>query len=273
MNFDQLSQTIQFTHRQLQAETAKAINLHLTIRNWLIGRYIVEFEQSGEDRAQYGSKLIQRLAERLNHKSLSAGNLKVFRQFYLAYWHLGTNILQQPVTMSLIGQSAIGQLPKPGFEIGQSPIGEFQSIENQLIVSKYGPQHQWLVPAELLLKRLSYTHLVQLMPIDDPVKRSFYEVECINGTWSVSALKRQLHSLLYERTGLSRKPEQVVSHLEDTTPLSHPMDIVKSVYSFEFLEISNQLAVEESELETALFIQKAGNPGNAPVSGDEWHVC
>jgi predicted nuclease of restriction endonuclease-like (RecB) superfamily len=164
--------------------------------------------------------------------------------------------MQQPVTIQLIGQLPIGQLPEPVNSIGQSPIVQFQSTQNQLVKSYEGSwqaqPNQWLVPAELLLKRLSYTHLVQLMPIDDPLKRSFYEVECIKGTWSVSALKRQLHSLLYERTGLSRKPEQVVSHLEDTTPLSSPMDIVKSVYSFEFLEISNQFAVEESELETAL---------------------
>jgi len=109
-----------------------------------------------------------------------------------------------------------------------------------------------LVPAELLLKRLSYTHLVQLMPIDNLLKRSFYEVECIKGTWSVSALKRQIHSLLYERTGLSRKPEQLVSRIEDTSPMSKPMDIIKSVYAFEFLDIAHNLAVEESELETAL---------------------
>jgi len=109
-----------------------------------------------------------------------------------------------------------------------------------------------LVPAELLLKRLSYTHFVQLMPLDDLLKRSFYEIECIKGTWSVSVLKRQIHSLLYERTGLSRKPEQLVSRIEDTSPISKPMDIIKSVYAFEFLEISNQFAVEESELETAL---------------------
>lgn len=256
MNFNQLSQTIQLTHWQLQAETAKAINLHLTIRNWLIGCYIVEFEQKGEDRAQYGLKLIPRLGAELKHKSLSAGNLKVFRQFYLAYSHLGTAIMEQPVTIQLIGQLPIGESSETGMLNSQSPIGQFQSNENQSVNpvkwSQQGQPNQWLVPAELLLKRLSYTHLVQLMPIDDPLKRSFYEVECIKGTWSVSALKRQIHSLLYERTGLSRKPEQVVGHLKDITPLSSPMDIIKSVYAFEFLEISNQNAVEESKLETAL---------------------
>jgi len=271
MNFTQLSQTIQFTHQRLQAETAKAINLNLTIRNWLIGLYIVEFEQKGEDRAVYGAKLISKLAIQLNHKSLSAGNLKLFRQFYFAYRHLETAVLKEPATIRLIGQSPIGQLQdmlvqisqspigqlKETHErIGQSPIGQFQSTENQLVNSGKLPNEthsdSLLVPAELLLKRLSYTHLVQLMPIDNLLKRSFYEVECIKGTWSVSALKRQIHSLLYERTGLSRKPEQLVSRIEDTSPMSKPMDIIKSVYAFEFLDIAHNLAVEESELETAL---------------------
>lgn len=81
MNFKLLVHTIQSAHATLQQSTVKAINKHLSIRNWLIGFYIVEFEQKGEDRAQYGEKFLQRLAESLHSGSFSYRNLRLFRQF------------------------------------------------------------------------------------------------------------------------------------------------------------------------------------------------
>ena len=78
MNFNNLIQTITTTDQVLQSEAAKAINKALTARNWLIGLYIVEFEQNGEDRAKYGSRLLDKLAEKISRKGLSARNLKLF---------------------------------------------------------------------------------------------------------------------------------------------------------------------------------------------------
>jgi DUF1016 N-terminal domain len=78
MQFEELVFTIQQTHDTLQESAVKAINKHLTIRNWLIGLYIIEFEQNGEDRAKYGEKLLQKLAERLSKDSLSYRNLKLY---------------------------------------------------------------------------------------------------------------------------------------------------------------------------------------------------
>ena len=89
MKFEELISTIQQTHDTLQDSAVKAINKHLTIRNWLIGLYIIEFEQNGEDRAKYGEKLLQKLAERLSRDSLSHRNLKLFRQFKIAYPQIG----------------------------------------------------------------------------------------------------------------------------------------------------------------------------------------
>jgi DUF1016 N-terminal domain len=89
MQFEELIFTIQQTHDTLQESAVKAINKHLTIRNWLIGLYIIEFEQNGEDRAKYGEKLLQKLAERLSKDSLSYRNLKLFRQFQIAYPQIG----------------------------------------------------------------------------------------------------------------------------------------------------------------------------------------
>ncbi|MEN8157236.1 MAG: DUF1016 N-terminal domain-containing protein [Bacteroidota bacterium] len=88
MNFEQLIQTCEQTHTYLQETAVSAVNQHLTIRNWLFGQYIVEYEQNGEDRAKYGTELMRKLAGRLsgkNKKGFTARNLRNCRQFYLAY--------------------------------------------------------------------------------------------------------------------------------------------------------------------------------------------
>jgi hypothetical protein len=166
MNFFSLVQSIQQTHIVLQQQVNKAINHGLTIRNWLIGFYIAEFEQKGEDRATYGDRLLQKLAEALNERSLSFRNLNLFRQFYFTY--------------PQIGQSVIGQLSS-NFQLNSV---EFKSIENQILkivqLAIAQSDNQQMVPPEKLISKLSYTHLVQLFPIGDPLKRVFYEIECIN---------------------------------------------------------------------------------------------
>jgi hypothetical protein len=75
INFDTLAQSIQQTHTVLQQEAVKAVNISLTVRNWLVGFYIVEFEQNGEDRAIYGDKLISKLAKTINLKGLASSEL------------------------------------------------------------------------------------------------------------------------------------------------------------------------------------------------------
>jgi len=86
MNFNVLISQIETTHHNLQAYAVNAINVSLTVRNYLFGFYIVEFEQNGEDRAKYGEKLLENIAERLKHiKGLSYRSLNMFRQFYVSY--------------------------------------------------------------------------------------------------------------------------------------------------------------------------------------------
>ena len=92
MNFDILKKSIQNAHTATQQSAAKSVNMYLTARNWLIGYYIVEFEQNGEDRAQYGKFLLQNLADTLNQASLSHRNLKLCRQFYNEYPQIGQSI-------------------------------------------------------------------------------------------------------------------------------------------------------------------------------------
>ncbi len=245
MNFELLINTIQQTNTALQQSAVKAINRHVTIRNWLIGFYIYEYEQRGEDRAEYGERLVENLAKKLNNKSLSNGNLKVFRQFYLAYPHIGnevSNFLSAnfPIRQSLIGETA--NTENYLMAISQSLIGESQETEKDEI----------RVPADKLISRLSFTHLVQLLPISDPLKRTFYEVECMKGNWSVRELKRQINSLYYERSGLSNKPQKLSALVAEKAEAIQPQDVIKSVYTFEFLGLNAKDVIEETDLETAL---------------------
>ncbi len=252
-NFDKLISTIEQVHGQLQASAASAVNQALTMRNWLIGYYIVEFEQNGEDRAVYGEKLIEKLAGKLRHiKGIEERSLRRFRQFYMTYPHFESAI-RGSVTPEL-GLTEIRRSLTP--KLTASPI--VGSLTTQL-------QNQPFVPPQKILSKLSYTHIEQLLNIDNQLKRTFYEIECIKGTWSVRELKRQINSLYFERSGLSAKPEKLSALINQNIVPQAPVDIVKNIYSFEFLDIRVQPIVEESDLETALldhlqeFILELGN--------------
>lgn len=237
-NFKLLVDNISSIHTSLQQQAASAVNQSLTIRNWLIGHYIVEYEQNGEDRAEYGSMLEKHLARNIDQKGLSERNLKLFKQFYLTYPQIGQ-------TLSDFSHS----LP--------APISIMQTVSAQ--------SSKLQVPPDKILKKLSFSHLTELLKVHDTLKRTFYEIECIKGTWSVRELKRQIGSLYYERSGLSAKPEKLSEIVQERTTPQSPIDIIKNVYAFEFLEIRAQDAVEESDLEAALlnnlqaFIIELGN--------------
>ena len=110
--------------------------------------------------------------------------------------------------------------------------------------------HIFQTDPEVLITRLSFTHIREIMRIDDPLERFFYEFECIKGVWSVRELKRQIASKLYFRTGISKKPELLLEHIQNDDP-STALSI-KDPYTFEFLGLNDKLAVTESDLEDAL---------------------
>ena len=236
MNFSKLVQSIQQTHNALQQQAALAINRSLTIRNWLIGYYIVEFEQRGEDRAAYGEKLLQKLAQDLNNSGLSHRNLKLFRQFYQRYPQIGQTMSAQ-LNQNGDPNFAMLQIESKALAIGQTVSAQSSSLQ---------------VPPDKLVNKLSFSHLVELFEIDDPLKRAFYEIECIKGTWSVRELRRQINSLYYERSGISKKPEKLSAMIAEKAETLQPTDIIKAVYTFEFLGLKAKDVVEESNLETAL---------------------
>ena len=245
MNFSDLKQGIQTLSESFRQNAIAAVNTHLTIKNWLIGYYIVEFEQNGEDRAKYGTKLLQNLAEGFNEDGLSYRNLYSYRQFYNCYPQIGTyvpNFLQRHFPAIL--QSPIAELQtynNKAIEFEQSVIAKSESIiELQNL------------PIEKLVQKLSFTHLTLLFPIEDPVKRLFYEIECIKGTWSVRELKRQIDSLYFERSGMSQNPALLSQIVQDNSEVGNMLATIKSPFAFEFLGLKAKEVVYESDLEQAL---------------------
>ncbi len=247
MNFDLLVNTIQQTHSTLQQSALKSVNKHLTIRNWLVGFYIVEFEQKGEDRAKYGEKLLKELAKQINIKGLAETNLILSRQFYKIYPQIGQTLSDQ---LKYMGFDSIHQLPTDELyksenqivNIGQLPTDEFKSTT----------PNDLQVQPDKLIKSLSFTHLTLLFPIEDPLKRTFYEIECMKGNWSVEELKRQINSLYFERSGMSNNPEKLSRIVKEKSVALVPTDIIKSPFTFEFLGLKAKDVVYESDLEQAL---------------------
>jgi hypothetical protein len=160
LTFSRLVDSIQSVHRQLAAQASKAVNMSLTLRNWLIGCYIREYEQNGADRAQYGARLLDRLADRLHEgldRCYTGRYLGLCRQLFDTY---------PEIRKSLISESALPLLPLP------VPNESMKHIRKSAISELHLQPH-------MLVERLSFTHLVELIALEDPLKRAFYESECV----------------------------------------------------------------------------------------------
>lgn len=247
-NFELLVNSIQLTHHSLQQNGLRTINKHLTIRNWLVGYYIVEFEQKGSDKAKYGTNLLTELSKSINIKGLSETSLKLNRQFYSTYPQLGNIIPDLLISMGFsnlqIRQtlSDVLQLPNNQYiGIRQTMPDEFNELKTSIHT-----------PPIKLITQLSYSHLLLLIPISNQLKRTFYEVECMKGNWSVDELKRQINSLYFERSGLSKNPEKLSRIIQEKSIQLVPTDIIKSPFMFEFLGLKSKDVVYESDLEQAI---------------------
>ncbi len=246
MNFTKLVYTFAQTDRELKQVAFHAINLSVTIRNWLFGFYIVEFEQHGEDRAEYGKGLLQGLSKELQEQKLKAVSLRELRN-YRRFYH----------TYPQIRRTLTSEFEK--YSIWRSATSEF---ETKLNINNYNSQIKNEnktenleikgADIEILLKRISYSHFEELCKIDNNLKRVFYEIECIKGNWSVRELERQIGSLLFERTGLSKNKDKLIELANTNTIEFVPDDIIKDPYVFEFLGLKQQEIFTESDLEVAL---------------------
>ncbi len=239
MNFEALVKHISTIQNTLQAQAAHAVNLALTSRNWLMGCYIVEFEQNGEDRAAYGEQLLKKLEQRLKTKGLNERRFREFRRLYLVYPQL-----KEPVTQYIASQIQIRQSLTAEFT---EPIRRLVTAESEngvwKLSTEYPQTETWMIPADRLFNRLSSTHLNTISGIENPVKRAFYEMETIRGCWSVKELERQIASLYYERSGLSKNKEALSALVQQVTETDLEQAILDNLQHF-LLEMGHGFCFE-----------------------------
>jgi predicted nuclease of restriction endonuclease-like (RecB) superfamily len=194
--YPQLLAQIAETYTQGRLRAVEAVNAALVQTYWKVGRHIVDYEQAGQLRAEYGKALINNLATDLGlryGKGFSRSNLIRFRQFYLAY-----------------------------------PKGATLS-------------HQ-----------LSWSHIVELLKLDDALERSFYEKQAIAEHWSVRELVRQKDSSLFLRLAASKDKAGILQLAAEGQIVERAEDLLREPYVFEFLKIPEPYRVSETQLETVL---------------------
>lgn len=233
-----LTETQNFFQKQVQ----KQVNTALTLRNWLFGFYIYEYEMNGLDRAEYGKGVMKEVARKCSHiKGLSESNLYLFRQFFIEY----PNIFQSVTGKTFL--TDFRQIP-----IFQSVIGKLQETynikQNQTVESIC---ENLETNPETLINRLSFTHIIELLKADNPFKRFFYETEAIKNNWSVRELQRAMNSLLYERTGMSKNKEEFLKKQLKGTGLN-PEDVFRDPIMLEFLGLEEKKEYSETDMETAI---------------------
>jgi hypothetical protein len=242
MNFEQLVTLFQFTHEEIKNRAVRAADLSLVVRNWLFGRYIIEFEQNGADRAAYGASLVDVLTERLKMlgiQGVSATRLRLYRSFYRIYQGVDRQVFDE----SIVGTQSGRIQPTPSDEssptIHALPIqptlsGEFAPWENN---------PRALSETVLVLSRrfpLGWSHYVELLTIDSPEERRFYEIEATTNQWSVRELQRQIASSLYERLALSRDKDEVRRLAKQGQVVEKAADLVKNPLVLEFLGLEDR---------------------------------
>ncbi|KPK90620.1 MAG: cytoplasmic protein [Anaerolineae bacterium SM23_ 63] len=241
MTFENLISSIQQIHDELASQARRAVNVSLTMRNWLIGCYIAEYELSGADRAAYGDELLSSLAKELTARKVSNCNRRQLYR-YLRFYRFYPQIVG---TLS----PQLGRLLPP--QIESEKVG---SLSPQIFT-----------PPEVILGNLSYSHIDLLVDIDDDLKRAFYEIECIRGNWSVRELKRQIRSFYYERSGLSKDKKKLAKLVQSGVEPANPKLNVRDPYIFEFLGLKSREVMSESHLEEQLldklqeFLLELGN--------------
>ena len=241
-SFDELTKIIRDTHDAAQTTAVKAINRMQTMRNWLYGYYIIEFEQHGKDRAEYGTQLLKRLEERVNRKGLTETLFKNSRKFYRLYPQMVENII------GVISPTVSDKLLESKDASG---LCDTQMTENEHVEKSPTVSDGFRTTGQMIISRLSFSHIVEIMTVDDPLARYFYEQECIKCTWSVRELRRQISTNLYVRTGISSNPEKMLSlpslQGHDNNELQ-----IRQPFTFEFLGLKANEVIDEKDIENAL---------------------
>ena len=211
-----------------RSDVARTVNSAIVRAYWLIGREIVEEEQGGNRRAEYGEQLVEHLAERLRRDygpGFTPGNLRYMRLFYRTYPHL----LDRGIRHALRDESDGRKAPAKRHAMrGES------------------------VPLGRLNPNLSWTHYRILLKVESPPARSFYEVETVQNHWSSRALERQIDSLLFERLARSRDKKGLLRLARKGQEIQTPGDAIKDPVVLEFLDLPESHRLVESRLQEAL---------------------
>ena len=245
ISFEQLAQKIITVDDSMRGVAVKTINQATTLRNWIIGCYIVEYEQNGSDRAKYGDNLLKSLEKRIGQKGLNVTLFQLSRLFYRDYPHIGTLVSANHATvlhklpLSEIYATVSHKLPEiDSFSVNKKNAGKLSE--------------QFNTPPENLVSALSFSHIRELLTIEDPLVRFFYETECIRGTWSVRELRRQIVSNLHIRIGLSEDKMKAMMLADSKAERHTPLLQIRDPYTFEFLGLQAKDVVTESDIEEAL---------------------
>ena len=180
----------------------QSVDLIQVLTNFEIGRRIVEHEQQGKERAEYGAALLKELSAELTKefgKGFSRSNLEYMRKFFLAYQDRVPQILQMPSANFLTNQ-------KSQMASGKLPLSKKSQTASVKFSSPF---------------KLSWSQYVFLISIKNPDERSFYEIEAAGNGWTLPELKRQFNSGLYERLALSRDKDGI-RNLAIGRPTRHP---------------------------------------------------
>lgn len=254
LDFPALVEAIRQVHEQCALRVKRAVNVGLTMRNWVIGAYIREYEQNGADRSRYGEALLFTLSEKLQRQGLERideRELRRYRRFYMTYPGIWETL--SPEFRSLLPVETWSSL---------SAHSTPDTLDQE---KRESASPETRVPLSTLFTSLSFSHLAELIAIGDPLKRAFYEIECIRGNWSVRSLKRQIATLYFERSGLSTDKNKLAAIVQQGMETAEPKLAVRDPYIFEFLGLKQKEVVEESDLEAALvanlreFLLELGN--------------
>ncbi len=211
-----------------QTNIARTVNTAQVLSHWLIGPEIIEAEQQGQARADYGDNLLKNLATRLKQdygKGFSYSNLKYMRQFYLGF-------------PSFLGSPEKGHAVRDLLEIS-SKLLESGASSNDWQPGQLHPN-------------LSWTHYRILLKVENLSSRSFYEIEALKNNWSSRELERQINSFLFERLAKSTDKQGLMQLATQGQIIQTPADVFKDPFVIEFLGLPESPRLVESDLETAL---------------------
>jgi len=221
------------TQNFFKNQAQRQVNVALTLRNWLIGFYISEYELNGNDRAEYGKNLYKEIEKRLKNsgvEQIRERHLYICRDFFKIY----PEILRSASAKLYIADN--------------QQDGILRSLTAKSSVSNFDSDGLYL---NKLINQLSFTHIVEFIKLDDSTKRNFYETESIKNNWSVRELQRAINSMLFERTGLSKDKEKVLKeHQKSEKPQAE--NFFRSPYILEFLGLKEETSYSENQLELSI---------------------